>query len=121
MYEKIAAELESYAREKRFSYSHVIHGDPVFSNVLLNDDGAVFLLDMRGELGATLTLQARRVATSRGGRHASLVSPPSSKPLTPHLSSLPAGRRSLRPLEGVPVAPRLRLHLTLAAAARARR
>ena len=57
MYEKIATELESYAREKRFSYSHVIHGDPVFSNVLLNDDGAVFLLDMRGELGSTLTLQ----------------------------------------------------------------
>ena len=57
MYEKIAAELESYAREKRFSYSHVIHGDPVFSNVLLNDDGHVFLLDMRGELGSTLTLQ----------------------------------------------------------------
>ena len=57
MYEKIAAELESYAREKRFAYSHVIHGDPVFSNVLLNDDGHVFLLDMRGELGSTLTLQ----------------------------------------------------------------
>ena len=57
MYEKIAAELESYAREKRFAYSHVIHGDPVFSNVLLNDDGHVFLLDMRGELGSVLTLQ----------------------------------------------------------------
>ena len=85
MYEKIAAELESYAREKRFSYSHVIHGDPVFSNVLLNDDGAVFLLDMRGELGSTLTLQVRAVAT-RGGRRASLVPPPSSIP-HPHLSA----------------------------------
>ena len=62
----------------------MIHGDPVFSNVLLNDDGAVFLLDMRGELGSTLTLQVRRVATSRG-RHASLVSPPSSIP--PHPNS----------------------------------
>ena len=119
MYEKIAAELESYAREKRFSYSHVIHGDPVFSNVLLNDDGHVFLLDMRGELGSTLTLQVRAVAMR--ARHASLVPQPSSIPLTPQLSSHSAGRRSVRPLEGVPVAVRVRLHLTLAAAARARR
>ena len=119
MYEKIAAELESYAREKRFSYSHVIHGDPVFSNVLLNDDGHVFLLDMRGELGSTLTLQVRAVAMR--ARHASLVPQPSSIPLTPQLSSHSAGRRSVRPLEGVPVAVRVRLHPSLAAAARARR
>ena len=29
----------------------MIHGDPVFSNVLLTDAPAVVLLDMRGELG----------------------------------------------------------------------
>ena len=35
----------------------MIHGDPVFSNVLLTDDGHIILLDMRGEQGSTLTLQ----------------------------------------------------------------
>ena len=35
----------------------VIHGDPVFSNALLTETGRIYLLDMRGELGSTLTLQ----------------------------------------------------------------
>ena len=32
-------------------------GDPVFSNALLTDEGRVFLLDMRGEVGDALTMQ----------------------------------------------------------------
>ena len=35
----------------------VIHGDPVFSNALLTETGRIYLLDMRGEVGSTLTLQ----------------------------------------------------------------
>lgn len=57
MFGRIEAELSAYAAEERWRPSNVIHGDPVFSNVLLTDDGRVYLLDMRGELGCTLTLQ----------------------------------------------------------------
>jgi hypothetical protein len=57
MFERIQQELASYQSEKRWRYSHVIHGDPVFSNALLTDEGRVFLLDMRGEVGKALTLQ----------------------------------------------------------------
>ena len=34
-----------------------IHGDPVFSNVLLTDESTVKLIDMRGALGDVLTTQ----------------------------------------------------------------
>merc|ERR1711988_1087242 len=50
-------ELQSYQSERRYRYSHVIHGDPVFSNVLMTAEGKVYMLDMRGELGDVLTLQ----------------------------------------------------------------
>ena len=51
------AELSSFEREKRWVHANVIHGDPVFSNVLLDAEGRIYLLDMRGEVGSTLTLQ----------------------------------------------------------------
>jgi len=54
---KICSELELYMATRRFRHARVIHGDPVFSNVLLTDAPSVFLLDMRGEVGDTLTLQ----------------------------------------------------------------
>jgi len=57
MFERIAYELQQYELEARWQHSPVVHGDPVFSNVLLTDDGRIYLLDMRGELGSVLTLQ----------------------------------------------------------------
>ena len=36
----------------------VIHGDPVFSNVLLTDELKIKLLDMRGELGKRLAINS---------------------------------------------------------------
>jgi hypothetical protein len=57
MFGTIEEELSKYESERRYQPAAVIHGDPVFSNVLLTDDGRIFLLDMRGELGTTLTLQ----------------------------------------------------------------
>lgn len=57
MHAKICSELELYMATRRFRHARVIHGDPVFSNVLLTDAPSVFLLDMRGEVGSTLTLQ----------------------------------------------------------------
>ena len=57
MYSRIERELRDYEQSARYRPSSVVHGDPVFSNVLLTKDGRIFLLDMRGELGSTLTLQ----------------------------------------------------------------
>jgi hypothetical protein len=57
MFRRVEADLASYEREGRWHHANVIHGDPVFSNVLLTDDGRIYLLDMRGELGSHLTLQ----------------------------------------------------------------
>lgn len=57
MFERICVEMGQYVAEGRFRHARVIHGDPVFSNVLLTDAPAVVLLDMRGEVGNHLTLQ----------------------------------------------------------------
>lgn len=52
---KVLAFLEDYETAKRFKKATYIHGDPVFSNVLLTHDGRVKFLDMRGALGTELT------------------------------------------------------------------
>ena len=57
MFEWLEKELAEYENEARWQHSNAIHGDPVFSNVLLTNGGRVYLLDMRGEIGSTLTLQ----------------------------------------------------------------
>lgn len=46
-----------YERLQRGQHNPVIHGDPVFSNALLTHDSRVVFLDMRGSLGAELSLQ----------------------------------------------------------------
>jgi len=57
MYEQLVEMLSRYEREARYQTTAVVHGDPVFSNVLLTGSGDILLLDMRGELGDHLTLQ----------------------------------------------------------------
>ena len=57
MFARIEQDLNDYETSARYQPVNAIHGDPVFSNVLLTDDGRIFLLDMRGELGNVLTLQ----------------------------------------------------------------
>ena len=57
MYKWLEEALGTYESDQRWHHAAVIHGDPVFSNVLLTDDGRIYLLDMRGELGSVLTLQ----------------------------------------------------------------
>ena len=57
MFARIERDLQDYEAAARWTHSNVVHGDPVFSNVLLTDDGRIYLLDMRGELGNVLTLQ----------------------------------------------------------------
>lgn len=57
MFNQIRQALSRYQEEERFVASNVVHGDPVFSNVLLTSDPRIYLLDMRGELGEVMTLQ----------------------------------------------------------------
>jgi len=47
--------LQRYESGGRASRAAYIHGDPVFSNILLKKAGGIYLLDMRGALGETLT------------------------------------------------------------------
>lgn len=54
---EIASYFDNYAMNHRGKHSQIIHGDPVFTNVLLTSDNQVKFLDMRGSLGDRLTLQ----------------------------------------------------------------
>jgi hypothetical protein len=47
--------LRSYERGQRGVLTRVLHGDPVFSNILLNNENQIYFLDMRGCLGKMLT------------------------------------------------------------------
>ncbi|CAF1391514.1 unnamed protein product [Adineta steineri] len=49
--------LDEYEKCQRGQHSPIIHGDPVFTNILLPSDGRIIFLDMRGILGTQLTLQ----------------------------------------------------------------
>eukprot|EP00928_Gymnodinium_smaydae_P064124 TRINITY_DN4753_c0_g1_i1.p1 TRINITY_DN4753_c0_g1~~TRINITY_DN4753_c0_g1_i1.p1 ORF type:complete len:1179 (+),score=289.03 TRINITY_DN4753_c0_g1_i1:149-3685(+) len=58
MHRSIIRFLEGYQSGARFQHGSYIHGDPVFSNVLLTrQKGEVRLIDMRGEIGTALTTQ----------------------------------------------------------------
>lgn len=56
-YNFISSRLREYQAKDRARRSRIIHGDPVFSNVLLTSNSALKLLDMRGILGDTCTLE----------------------------------------------------------------
>jgi len=47
--------LKRYEDGDRACKADYVHGDPVFSNVLMAKGGGVYLLDMRGALGTKLT------------------------------------------------------------------
>ena len=55
VYKYLLDHLQDYEREKRAKHVHIIHGDPVFSNVLLDKHGQIRLIDMRGQMGDQLT------------------------------------------------------------------
>lgn len=50
--EKILEFLDSYS----YGHINVIHGDPVFTNVLVDSIGSIKLIDMRGKIGETYTI-----------------------------------------------------------------
>ena len=57
MARQILAFLDDYETGKRFERAAFVHGDPVFSNVLLTNDSTIKFLDMRGALGDELTTE----------------------------------------------------------------
>jgi hypothetical protein len=57
IYRSIEDYLVDYTQQQRGVYARVIHGSPVFSNIMLTNDGKVKFFDMRGALGDRLTLE----------------------------------------------------------------
>lgn len=55
LFQYLQTHLEAYEAEDRALKVDVVHGDPVFSNVLLDKAGDIRLIDMRGKVGETLT------------------------------------------------------------------
>ncbi|KAJ3178844.1 hypothetical protein HDU85_005037 [Gaertneriomyces sp. JEL0708] len=59
--DKIIAYLHAYEQEDRATRRNVIHGDPVFSNVILQTNNTVAFLDMRGRLGDQFSIHGDAV------------------------------------------------------------
>lgn len=57
VYPKILQHLIDYEENDRACHANVIHGDPVFTNIILTKSNGIKLIDMRGSLGGALTLQ----------------------------------------------------------------
>lgn len=57
MFSQITDDLEAYEREDRGMKVAVVHGDPVFTNILSLPTGEFRFIDMRGMQGSTMTLQ----------------------------------------------------------------
>lgn len=55
LYDFLYNNLEKYENEKKGKIS-LIHGDYVFTNILINQFGKIKLIDMRGKIGNNLTL-----------------------------------------------------------------
>lgn len=55
MYETILEKLEHY-EENNLGEKKVIHGDPVFTNIIINNYGKIKFIDMRGKVGDKLTI-----------------------------------------------------------------
>jgi len=56
VFNKLLKELEAYEEEKR-GFCTMIHGDPVMTNIIINQFGKIKLIDMRGRLGETLSIR----------------------------------------------------------------
>lgn len=59
MYEVVLQQLKEY-EQKDLAECKMIHGDPVFSNVLLDRNREIKLIDMRGKLGDEITMLGDR-------------------------------------------------------------
>jgi hypothetical protein len=55
MFESLICQLDKYEREKKGKIT-VIHGDPVFTNILIDQYSQIRFIDMNGKLGSVLTI-----------------------------------------------------------------
>lgn len=55
IYDFLISELDKYEKNNMGKYS-IIHGDTVFTNILINKFGKIKLIDMRGKIDNTLTI-----------------------------------------------------------------
>ena len=55
IYNYLLLKLEIYEKNKSGKFS-IIHGDTVFTNILINQFGKIKLIDMRGKIGDVLTI-----------------------------------------------------------------
>jgi len=55
IYNFLISELDKYKKNNMGKYS-IIHGDTVFTNILINKFGKIKLIDMRGKIDNTLTI-----------------------------------------------------------------
>ena len=55
MYESILVKLQEYEKNGQ-GRKTIIHGDPVFTNIIINKYGKIKFIDMRGKIGDTLTI-----------------------------------------------------------------
>jgi aminoglycoside phosphotransferase len=56
-FEQVVGDLKKYESEDSAVKVGMIHGDPVFTNILFNQFGKIKLIDMRGRLGDELSVQ----------------------------------------------------------------
>jgi len=55
MYESILVKLQDYEKNNK-GIKKIIHGDPVFTNIIINEYGKIKFIDMRGKVGDKLTI-----------------------------------------------------------------
>ena len=55
VYQSILLNLQEYETNNK-GIKTLIHGDPVFTNIIINDYGKIKFIDMRGRVGDTLTI-----------------------------------------------------------------
>jgi capsule biosynthesis phosphatase len=55
VYDSIVLKLLDYEKNNKGKKT-IIHGDPVFTNIIINDFGKIKFIDMRGRMGDTLTI-----------------------------------------------------------------
>ena len=60
IYQNILKQLEIYEKNQ-LGIKSIIHGDPVFTNILINKHSKIKFIDMRGRLGDNLTIYGDRL------------------------------------------------------------